>query len=79
MLVVEVVCRHHVFLISLPYSLQVSLKDDLLRENVGAFVNSLLLAKPAGLKKSKKHLCFTLNICNMMLTVYFHFRMFPFS
>ncbi|KAH9791367.1 Ribosomal protein L1p/L10e family [Citrus sinensis] len=31
---------------------KVSLKEELLRENVGAFVNALLLAKPAGLKKT---------------------------
>ncbi|KAI9176548.1 hypothetical protein LWI28_004125 [Acer negundo] len=47
---------------------KVSLKEELLRENVGAFVNSLLLAKPAGLKKTSKfagyvnafHICSTL-------------------
>lgn len=33
--------------------LQVSYAEDNLRENVGAFVNALLLAKPAGLKKGK--------------------------
>lgn len=32
---------------------QVSFAEEALRENVGAFVNALLLAKPAGLKKSK--------------------------
>ncbi|KAH9742905.1 Ribosomal protein L1p/L10e family [Citrus sinensis] len=38
---------------------KVSLKEELLRENVGAFVNALLLAKPAGLKKSVLtwHIC----------------------
>lgn len=36
-----------------------SLKEELLRENVGAFVNALLLAKPTGLKKSKWHMLFT--------------------
>ncbi|KAK3183973.1 hypothetical protein Dsin_031259 [Dipteronia sinensis] len=47
---------------------KLSLKEELLRENVGAFVNSLLLAKPAGLKKTSKfagyvnafHICSTL-------------------
>ncbi|KAL5793597.1 hypothetical protein ACOSP7_002191 [Xanthoceras sorbifolium] len=47
---------------------KVSLKEELLRENVGAFVNSLLLAKPAGLKKTSKfagyvnafHICSTM-------------------
>ncbi|KDO37272.1 hypothetical protein CISIN_1g0348321mg, partial [Citrus sinensis] len=46
---------------------KVSLKEELLRENVGAFVNALLLAKPAGLKKTSKfagyvnsfHMCST--------------------
>lgn len=32
---------------------QVNFSDEALRENVGAFVNALLLAKPVGLKKSK--------------------------
>ncbi|KAH9791364.1 Ribosomal protein L1p/L10e family [Citrus sinensis] len=47
---------------------KVSLKEELLRENVGAFVNALLLAKPAGLKKTSKfagyvnsfHMCSTM-------------------
>jgi len=30
-----------------------SLSENDLRENIGAFVNALLRAKPAGLKKSK--------------------------
>lgn len=38
---------------NLQLHLQVSLKEELLRQNVGAFVSALLLAKPAGLKKSK--------------------------
>ncbi|GFZ12728.1 ribosomal protein L1p/L10e family [Actinidia rufa] len=32
---------------------KVSFSEEALRENIGAFVNALLLAKPAGLKKSK--------------------------
>ncbi|KAL6538278.1 hypothetical protein OROGR_012266 [Orobanche gracilis] len=32
---------------------KLSFSEDALRDNVGAFVNALLLAKPAGLKKSK--------------------------
>jgi len=32
---------------------QVSYKEDALRENISAFMNAVLLAKPAGLKKSK--------------------------
>ena len=32
---------------------QVSFAEEALQENIGAFVNALLLAKPAGLKKSK--------------------------
>lgn len=48
-----------ILLIWLQYLLKVSLKEELLRENVGAFVNALLLAKPAGLKKSKLHMLFT--------------------
>ena len=38
------ICNHH---------MQVGFTEEALRENVGAFVNALLLAKPAGLKKSK--------------------------
>ena len=33
--------------------LQVNFSEESLRENIGAFVNALLLAKPVGLKKSK--------------------------
>jgi ribosomal protein L1 len=32
-----------------------SFSEEALRENVGAFMNALLLAKPAGLKKSKSY------------------------
>ncbi|RYR21334.1 hypothetical protein Ahy_B03g066625 isoform C [Arachis hypogaea] len=32
---------------------KVSYKEEALRENIGAFMNAVLLAKPAGLKKSK--------------------------
>lgn len=47
---------------------KVSFAEEALRENVGAFVNALLLAKPAGLKKTSKyagyvnsfHLCSTM-------------------
>lgn len=31
--------------------LQVSLSEDSIRENIGAFIDALLRAKPAGLKK----------------------------
>jgi hypothetical protein len=31
----------------------VNFSEESLRENIGAFVNALLLAKPVGLKKSK--------------------------
>lgn len=33
--------------------MQVSLPEESLRENIGAFVNALLRAKPAGLKKGE--------------------------
>lgn len=33
--------------------IQANFSEEALRENIGAFVNSLLLVKPAGLKKSK--------------------------
>jgi ribosomal protein L1 len=33
--------------------LKVNFSEESLRENIGAFVNALLLAKPVGLKKSK--------------------------
>uniref|UniRef100_A0A7N1A4W6 Large ribosomal subunit protein uL1c n=1 Tax=Kalanchoe fedtschenkoi TaxID=63787 RepID=A0A7N1A4W6_KALFE len=47
---------------------KVTYADDKLRENIGTFVNALLLAKPAGLKKTSKyagyvnsfHLCSTM-------------------
>lgn len=47
---------------------KVSFSEKVLRENIGAFVNALLLAKPAGLKKTSKyagyvnafHLCSTM-------------------
>lgn len=47
---------------------KVSFSEDSLHENIGAFVNALLLAKPAGLKKTSKyagyvnsfHLCSTM-------------------
>ncbi|GMP54821.1 hypothetical protein CsSME_00019860 [Camellia sinensis var. sinensis] len=34
---------------------KVSYSEEALRENIGAFVNALLAAKPAGLKKSSKY------------------------
>ncbi|KAG9447871.1 hypothetical protein H6P81_013999 [Aristolochia fimbriata] len=34
---------------------KVSFSDEALRENIGAFVNALLLAKPVGLKKTSKY------------------------
>ncbi|XP_068665556.1 uncharacterized protein [Aristolochia californica] len=34
---------------------KVSFSDEVLRENIGAFVNALLLAKPVGLKKTSKY------------------------
>jgi ribosomal protein L1 len=47
---------------------KMSFSEEALRENVGAFMNALLLAKPAGLKKTSKyagyvnafHLCSTM-------------------
>ncbi|CAH9089034.1 unnamed protein product [Cuscuta europaea] len=47
---------------------KMSFPEDALCENVGAFVNSLLLAKPAGLKKSSKYAGYvnTFHICSTM-------------
>ncbi|PIN05476.1 60S ribosomal protein L10A [Handroanthus impetiginosus] len=47
---------------------KVSFSDDALRENIGAFVNALLLAKPAGLKKSSKYAGYvdSFQICSTM-------------
>ncbi|KAI3465848.1 hypothetical protein Pfo_022511 [Paulownia fortunei] len=47
---------------------KVSFPEDALRENVGAFVNALLLAKPAGLKKSSKYAGYvdSFHICSTM-------------
>jgi hypothetical protein len=42
----------HPFVI-LSLFLQVNFSEESLRENIGAFVHALLLAKPVGLKKSK--------------------------
>lgn len=42
---------------------QMSFPEDALRENVGAFMNALLLAKPAGLKKSNKLHTPSLHFC----------------
>ncbi|XP_076903547.1 uncharacterized protein LOC143558623 [Bidens hawaiensis] len=47
---------------------KVSFTEEALCENVGAFVNALLLAKPAGLKKSSKYAGYvtTFHICSTM-------------
>lgn len=45
-----------------------SFTEESLRENVGAFMNALLQAKPAGLKKSKQHLfdcCVSFFVCGV--------------
>ncbi|KAK8510468.1 hypothetical protein V6N12_055315 [Hibiscus sabdariffa] len=45
---------------------KVSLSEEFLRDNVGAFMNSLLLAKPAGLKKTSKYVGYvkSFHICS---------------
>ncbi|XP_057450895.1 uncharacterized protein LOC130742812 [Lotus japonicus] len=47
---------------------KVSYKDESLRENIGAFMNAVLLAKPAGLKKTSKYAGYVLSvhICSTM-------------
>ncbi|KAL7143665.1 hypothetical protein ABFS83_08G207200 [Erythranthe nasuta] len=47
---------------------KLSFPEDALKENVGAFVNALLLAKPAGLKKSSKYAGYvdSFHICSTM-------------
>lgn len=47
---------------------KVEFSEEALRENVGAFVNALLLAKPAGLKKSSKYAGYvnSVHICSTM-------------
>ncbi|KAL4558976.1 hypothetical protein LXL04_031103 [Taraxacum kok-saghyz] len=47
---------------------KVSFSEEALCENVGAFVNALLVAKPAGLKKSSKYAGYvtTFHICSTM-------------
>ncbi|KAL3632279.1 hypothetical protein CASFOL_025263 [Castilleja foliolosa] len=47
---------------------KLSFPDEALRENVGAFVNALLLGKPAGLKKSSKFAGYvdSFHICSTM-------------
>ncbi|TYH26095.1 hypothetical protein ES288_A03G223200v1 [Gossypium darwinii] len=47
---------------------KVSLSEEFLRDNVGAFMNSLLLAKPAGLKKTSKYAGYvnSFHICSTM-------------
>ncbi|XP_071728163.1 uncharacterized protein [Rutidosis leptorrhynchoides] len=51
---------------------KVSFTEEALCENVGAFVNALLLAKPAGLKKSSKYAGYvtTFHICSTMGSSY---------
>ncbi|XP_027346105.1 uncharacterized protein LOC113857953 isoform X2 [Abrus precatorius] len=41
---------------------KVSFKEDALRENLGAFMNAVLLAKPAGLKKTSKYAGYVLSV-----------------
>ncbi|XVF60833.1 hypothetical protein PTKIN_Ptkin08bG0079800 [Pterospermum kingtungense] len=47
---------------------KVSLSEEFLRDNVGAFMNSLLQAKPAGLKKTSKYAGYvnSFHICSTM-------------
>ncbi|KAI8558488.1 hypothetical protein RHMOL_Rhmol04G0097900 [Rhododendron molle] len=47
---------------------KVSFSEEALRENIGAFVNALLLAKPPGLKKSSKYAGYmnAVHICSTM-------------
>lgn len=47
---------------------KVSYSEEALRENIGAFVNALLAAKPAGLKKSSKYAGYvnSVHICSTM-------------
>ncbi|CAA0808765.1 Ribosomal protein L1p/L10e family [Striga hermonthica] len=47
---------------------KLSFTEDALRDNIGAFVNALLLAKPAGLKKSSKYAGYVdaFHICSTM-------------
>ncbi|KAB2611743.1 50S ribosomal protein L1 [Pyrus ussuriensis x Pyrus communis] len=47
---------------------KVSFTEDYLRENIGAFMSSLLLAKPTGLKKSSKYAGYinSFHICSTM-------------
>lgn len=53
MLYVKEILKKEVILIVSVWVKQVSFSEEALCENVGAFVNALLVAKPAGLKKSK--------------------------
>ncbi|KAK7312877.1 hypothetical protein VNO77_37090 [Canavalia gladiata] len=41
---------------------KVSFKEEALRENLGAFMNAVLLAKPAGLKKTSKYAGYVLSV-----------------
>ncbi|KAK4255610.1 hypothetical protein QN277_008589 [Acacia crassicarpa] len=47
---------------------KVSFREDQLRENIGAFMNDLLAAKPAGLKKTSKYAGYVLSVhmCSTM-------------
>lgn len=47
---------------------KVSLSEESLRDNIGAFMNALLLAKPAGLKKTSKYAGYvnSFHICSTM-------------
>lgn len=47
---------------------KVTYSEEALRENIGAFMNALLLAKPAGLKKTSKYAGYvnTVHICSTM-------------
>ncbi|KAK3004240.1 LOW QUALITY PROTEIN: hypothetical protein RJ639_018163 [Escallonia herrerae] len=49
---------------------KVTLPEEALRDNVGAFVNALLLAKPPGLKKSSKYVGYVnaFHICSTIAT-----------
>lgn len=44
--------------------------EESLRENIGAFINALLLAKPAGLKKGKLCLLFSVNFSLMNIKLW---------
>lgn len=70
---------------------KVSFSDESLRENIGAFLNGLLLAKPAGLKKTSKlagyvnsfHICstmgpgFSVSIESISMTADHYSKLYP--